>query len=253
MKINRFFTGAVLVLGWLVGPLGGAEFRALSWEGSVKDVTYRGQARGEKLVIFDSGFTPWQKITPGAVAIEFLQAPPPPSGAPAAAPQAEAPSAAKEAPPVVLARVEWPVGVNRALLLFVPAPAGSPTPYGVVVIPEREAAAVPPAIRLFNYSVGPVAVQLGEEAPLQMVPRQIHEDDNRPASGAKVLKLAYREGDEWKIAARQNLAIPPGFVTYIFLRNIPQIAVDPSNPTLSFKLIYDRLPAPPVAPKVAGN
>ncbi len=249
MNFIRFFAASALALGCLAGSLCGAEFRALSWQGTIHDVTFMGQARGEKLQVSDGGLTTWQKITPSAVAVEFFQLPaPPPQSGTTAIPSAAASSVAKPATPELLARVEWPAGVNRALLLFVPSPAGSPTPFGVVVIPERESKAVPPAIRLFNYSAGPVAVQLGQEAPLQMQPRQIHEDEDRPASGAKMLRLAYREGDEWKVAASRNLAVPPGFVTYIFVRNIPPFALEPNNPTVSYKLIYDRLP---VADKVA--
>ena len=220
-----------------------AEFRALAWQDTLEGVTCSAQPRGAEVRITPNAFTAWQSIKPTKEPLVFSRRAAPAPSQPGA-PAAPAPE------PEVIAQVEWPEGLQRGLLLFVPAPAGAPTSYAVMVIPERAANASPPVARVFNYSAVTVAAQVGEQAPAQLVPLDSFDRDERPANGVAMLRLRLAEqgNDGWRVVVSRNIALPPDRVAYLFLRNATPNPEEPNNPKLDYKLIYDRLPLPASRP-----
>lgn len=225
----------------LSAALSGAEFRALSWENALDRVTYSGRAAGSPLTISAGALGNWEKIIPSADGVEF-QILPPPAPADSSKP---APASVRSAP---LAKVFWPAGLERALLLFVPAPAGSPTPYSIILIPERSADTTPPALRVFNHSDRDIALRIGAQPPAKLPPLASFDSDDRPASGAQTITIAYTEETLWRIAADTSLALPPGFSAYVFIRGLPVFDLEPNSPRVGYKIIYDRLPPPSSGP-----
>lgn len=236
----RTLLHSLLITALLAPVLGlAAEFRALSWQGSLEEVTCSAVTRGEKMRITPNAFTAWRSITPSREPLVFSRPGAPASAVPGAA-------AGPTPAPEIIARVEWPEGLQRALLLFVPAPAGAPAPYNVVVIPERAADATPPAARVFNYSEFTVAAQLGEQTPVQLAPLGSFDKEGRPPDGVAMLslRLAERNEEGWRVVVSRNIALPSDRIAYVFLRNATPNPEEPNNPRLDYKLIYDRLPPP---------
>ena len=119
-----------------------------------------------------------------------------------------------------------------------------------IVIPERDSDAKPSSVRAFNYSNRDVALRLGTQTPAQLAPLANLDNDERPDSGALPIVLAYQEEDRWRLVADTSLALPPGFSAYLFIRSLPRFDLEPNNPQVGYKLIYDRLPvliSPPAA------
>jgi hypothetical protein len=216
-----------------------AEFRTLAWQDTLEGVTCSALPRGAEMRIAPNAFTAWQSIKPTKEPLVFTRRAAPVPALPGT-PAAPAPE------PEVIARVEWPEGLDRGLLLFVPAPAGASTPCAIVLIPERASGASPPVARVFNYSAVTVAAQLGEQPPAQLAPLASFDSDDRPANGVAMLRLRLAEHGEdgWRVVVSRNIALPPGRAAYLFLRNATPNPDEPNNPKLDYKLIYDRIPLP---------
>lgn len=215
-------------------------FRALGMSADIPALLYdRGSQKGIQVITYQGSFSTRYTAPSGGTLSLYRMVEPPADAPPGTQPTKE-----------VLAQIDYPKDIARAILVLYPSAANSPFPISGRVIDDPVDGHKTGMARIFNFSSLQLACSLSDQV-VYAQPRS--QNVTMPfSSGSCIVKVAAEVGSDWRLVTEWQRNLFANQRVFVILVDAPPPSAD--APPVACSFVYDtvRSPMPLVRQNIAS-